>query len=67
MNMTRVSLAQFGEEQREAVMNLVGEKHAYSSRRHQFYFFPISIQISWRLPMAIAIVNMQVFLISSAA
>ena len=67
MHMTRVSLSQFGEEQRVAVMSLVGEELAYSSRRHQFYFFPISIQNSWRLPMAIAIVNMQVFMISSAA
>ena len=67
MHMTRVSLTQFGEEQRVAVMSLVGEEHAYSSRRHQFYFVPISIQNSWRLPMAIAIVNMQVFMISSAA
>jgi hypothetical protein len=61
--MTRVRLRQFGEEQRDALMSSVGEEHAYSSRRHQSYF----LQISWRLPMAIAIVRMQVFIISSAA
>jgi hypothetical protein len=65
--MTRVRLRQFGEEQRDALMSSVGEEHAYSSRRHQSYFLQISIQISWRLPMAIAIVRMQVFMISSAA